>query len=282
MGKRRCASCAYLLHPVRVHALRETVEPQLILPLCLNHTETPGEVREVHPCACCRNFEARPEPSLRTEPPEPPSPDIKYIPLNWGQFAIVDAADFDWLNRYTWRLTDGHAGIYYAGRCERGKTILMHREIMQTPPGLVVDHINHNPINNRRSNLRNCTPEQNRRNRRATHTKSGFVGVYPYGKKWQAKIHRGGKIVYREVFDDKVEAAKARDRKAYELFGPFAYLNFPDEIRAGPAGPGPGRSDSHPLAEGSASVPPAPLVRPESRSQETGQTTPGSGGSALR
>ena len=43
-------------------------------------------------------------------------------------------------------------------------------------------------------------------------------------------VFSGGKVVYREVFEDKVEAAKARDRKAYELFGPFAYLNFPEEI----------------------------------------------------
>ena len=39
-------------------------------------------------------------------------------------------------------------------------------------------------------------------------------------------------LLAREVFEDKVQAAKARDRKAYELFGPFAYLNFPDEIHA--------------------------------------------------
>ena len=74
------------------------MEPQLILPLCLNHARTPGEIREVHPCECCRNFEARHEPRVRIKPaglPEPPSPEIKYIPLSQGQFAMVDAADFD-------------------------------------------------------------------------------------------------------------------------------------------------------------------------------------------
>jgi hypothetical protein len=202
----------------------------------MNHAETPGEIREVHPSECCRNFQARHVPNVwasPSKPPEPPSPDIKYIPLDGDQFAIVDAADFDWLNQYIWHLRGSSRGIYYAARTERGKTILMHREIMQTPPGKVVDHKNHNPINNRRGNLRNCTRQQNRCNQRPRGNQSGFVGVYPHGKKWRAAIHSGGKVVYQEDFDDKVEAAKARDRKAYEIFGVFAYLNFPDEIPAG-------------------------------------------------
>ena len=124
---------------------------------------------------------------------------------------------------------------HYAYRNERGKTIFMHREIMQTPPGKVVDHKNHNPINNRRSNLWNCTSAAEPAQPRPPGNKSGFVGVYPYGKKWLARIRSGGKVVYSQVFDDKVEAAKARDRKVYDLFGAFAYLNFPDEIPAGPA-----------------------------------------------
>jgi hypothetical protein len=236
VDERTCANCIYLLKATRLHRMRETMEPQLILPLCLNHAETPGEVREVDPGECCRNFKARHVPSARTDPselPEPPSPAIKYIPLNRGQFAMVDAANFDWLNRYTWCLKGGRGGHYCVCRAERGKMIMMHREIMQTPPDKVVDHKDHNPTNNCCWNLRNCTRLENHHNRRFVRNKSGFIGVYPYGKRWKALIHSGGKVMYQEVFDDKVEAAKARDRKAYELFGPFAYLNFPDEIHSG-------------------------------------------------
>jgi hypothetical protein len=96
------------------------MEPQLILPLCLNHAQTPGVVREVHPCECCRNFEMRPEPSRGSTPP-PPGPEVKYIPLGQRQFAIVDAADFDWLNRYTWHLLRGDGVVGYAYRLERGR-----------------------------------------------------------------------------------------------------------------------------------------------------------------
>jgi hypothetical protein len=227
--KRRCARCIYLLHPARVHPLRDGMEGQLILPLCLNHAATPGELREVHPCECCRNFEARPEPCL---PPVPPGPEVKYIPLGHHQFAIVDAADYEWLKEYKWRFLGGDGVLGYAYRCEHGKRIFMHREIMRTPPGQVADHKDHNPLDNRRCNLRNCNRQQNSCNCRRARNQSGFVGVQPYGKRWLAKIRSGGKTVYSEVFDDKVEAAKARDRQAYELFGPFAYLNFPEEIRA--------------------------------------------------
>jgi hypothetical protein len=199
----------------------------LILPLCLNHAGSPGEVREVHPCECCRNFEARHEPGM---PPGPPGSEVKYIPLGGDQFALVDAADFEWLKEYEWHFLAGEGGLGYAYRVAPGKRIFMHREIMQTPPGMVAHHEDHNPINNRRGNLRNCTPQEHHRRRRRRRNQSGYLGVHPYGKRWRAQINSGGKIVYQEVFEDKVEAAKARDRKAYELFGAAACLNFPDEI----------------------------------------------------
>jgi hypothetical protein len=217
-----------------MHPLREMMEPQLILPLCMNHARMPGVIREVHPCECCHNFVARQEPSVGAGPPPPPAgPEVKYIPLGNHQFAIVDAANFAWLNRHRWFLLGGRSGLHYACRIERGKTIYMHREIMQTPPGMVVDHLNHNPVDNREGNLENRTQPENARNTRRGRSQSGFAGVYPYRRRWKAQIFSGGKIVYREIFDDPVEAAKARDRKAYELFGSAAYLNFPDEILKG-------------------------------------------------
>ena len=70
--------------------------------------------------------------------------------------------------------------------------------------------------------------------------RSRFKGVYPDGDKWYAMIKHQGVTYYLGTFDDEVEAAKARDRKAYELEGEYAYLNFPDEIL------GKGAKDSNP------------------------------------
>ncbi len=91
-------------------------------------------------------------------------------------------------------------------------------------------HIDHNGLNNRRDNLRECTPRQHLAGRGPCGGVSCFVGVYRRRDKWEARIRCRGKIYYLGVFDDKVEAAKARDRKAYELNGEHAYLNFPEDF----------------------------------------------------
>ena len=223
-----CLHCVYLTQPVPLEGLRTLAPLPIIYPLCAHHAANPGTIREVHPAETCANFRARRRPPERLTAPEHPDPDARYIALTQRHFAIVDAADYEWLSKYRW-FVKGKKGKYYAGRSERGKIILMHREFMKPPPGMVTDHIDGNSLDNRRRNMRNCTPEQNHRNRRSTGNASGYLGVYPYGKRWKALITRHGKVVYTAVFDDKIEAAQARDRKAIELFGPYTRLNFPDK-----------------------------------------------------
>ncbi|MDI9433494.1 MAG: hypothetical protein QM570_17405 [Planctomycetota bacterium] len=88
-----------------------------------------------------------------------------------------------------------------------------------------------NGLDNRRCNLRICTQLQNSQNsRRRRPGKSRFRGVFPRGDKWQAAVQHNGKPMYLGLFDEEVEAARARDRKAFELAGEFAVLNFPDEM----------------------------------------------------
>jgi hypothetical protein len=123
-------------------------------------------------------------------------------------------------------------GMYYARRYERGRQISMHRQIMQPPPGKVTDHMNGNGLDNRRSNLRNCLPTENGRNRqRNRRSRTGFKGVGQYKRtgKYYASIRFKGKTLYLGQYDTPVEAARAYDRKARELFGQFARLNFPEE-----------------------------------------------------
>ncbi len=233
MVKPICFNCAYLVEPERLKSFRELLSFKMVFPICVNHADSPGQAREVHPAETCRNFCPRWRPAEREAPPEPTEKGVRHIPLTRGKFAIVDEEDFERLNRYKW-----HAicvrGKWYARRAPGGKVIMMHREIMKAPKDKLVDHIDGNGLNNRRCNLRFCTQQQNMQNRRPLLRTSRFKGV-SYCKnteKFHAEITRSRRKTFIGSFDDEIEAAKAYDRKAIELFGEFAYLNFPHAARA--------------------------------------------------
>lgn len=91
---------------------------------------------------------------------------IGEIPLTRGRAALVDAEDYDFLMQWKWCVITGYAvrTTTRAGGA-KPKTILMHRVIVAPPEGFFVDHINCNRLDNRRANLRICTPEENTLNR---------------------------------------------------------------------------------------------------------------------
>jgi len=118
------------------------------------------------------------------------------------------------------------------GKRVKRKTIMMHRFILNAPRHLVVDHINHNGLDNRKSNLRLCTRAENSRNRRSFNNKSSrYKGVSwdKQRKLFLAAIRCNGKYYNLGRFKSETAAAKAYDKKTRELFGEFAYLNFPNK-----------------------------------------------------
>jgi len=224
-----CHRCIYASD----HAARAWPNPLLGWPItltCVNCAGYEGFLREVMPNGTCRHFCPKGATIRPGKPPAPENDELRYIPLTRGLFAIVDAADYEWLSRHRWTAQGG--GKPYACRRPTTGTIWMHRLIMQAPDGMVVDHIDGNSLNNRRSNLRICTPRQNTANRAKTRNgTSRFKGVHfcTRDRKWRAQIGVDGERRFIGDFDDEVEAARAYDRKAAELFGEFAYLNFPQE-----------------------------------------------------
>jgi hypothetical protein len=158
------------------------------------------------------------------------------IPLTKGFVTVVDDADYEWLSQWKWCAMKTVSGLTYAMRMigPRGKQkrVLMHRLLANTPPHLVTDHINGNPLDNRRVNLRNCTLAENLRNCRPNTTASspykGVSRIKSTGK-WEARIKTNGVGVYLGTFADESAAARAYDSKAREIFGEFAFLNFPNE-----------------------------------------------------
>lgn len=176
---------------------------------------------------CCRNFQTQ-RCVQRPNPPQPQDCRIKFIPLTQGKVAIVDAEDYDWLSKYKWHASKKEYN-WYACRNYNRSIVGMHQVIMNAPKGMLVDHIDHNGLNNRRSNLRVCTSSQNHQNRERTRGTSKYKGVYREKRyrKWCASIHFEGRNYYLGSFSNELDAAKAYDLKAAELFGEFAYLNFP-------------------------------------------------------
>lgn len=153
---------------------------------------------------------------------------MKTIPLTQGKFAIVDDEDYPELSKYKWYIARG-----YAVRGFKGKTIFMHKNILNTPNGFQTDHINHNGLDNKRCNLRICTASQNQQNRQ--HRPDGsskYKGVWwdKVRKKWKSQIKHNNCMIYLGYFISEKEAAKMYDIKAIELFGEFAYLNFGDHL----------------------------------------------------
>ena len=147
---------------------------------------------------------------------------MKEIPLTRGKVAIVDDDAYEELSKYRWYCTNkGYATRTARPRFGKRHEILMHRVIMQTPARMEIDHINGNPLDNRRENLRVCKHSENLKNmKRYSNNTSGFKGVswYKRDNKWKTEIMINGKSTYLGLFDDKRVAAQAYDDAAKEHF----------------------------------------------------------------
>jgi hypothetical protein len=162
---------------------------------------------------------------------------FRRIPLTMGKFAIVDPEDYEHLSRYKWYVTK-NGNTFYAKRNTSRKNIknsltcYMHRHIIKVPPGFVIDHINHNGLDNRKVNLRIATRAQNNRHTKKTKNKfrSNYKGIYWHNRDraWEVRITADGKRRHFGCYKDEIEAAKAYDHAAKIYHGSFAGLNFPE------------------------------------------------------
>lgn len=149
------------------------------------------------------------------------------IPLTRGLVALVDDEDAEWLGRWKWR-AKWCQSRFYAARTEalpggKRRTILMHREIMGAVGRRnMVDHWNHNTLDNRRGNLRHATNAQNQQNRKA---KPGRLkGAWKVGRSYISSIRVDGRNIFLGKFLTEEMAHKAYATAAAEHFGEFARL----------------------------------------------------------
>jgi hypothetical protein len=140
---------------------------------------------------------------------------MKKIQLTQGKFAIVDDADYEWLNQWKWYAC-ADCNTYYAVRAayKDGKqtTVQMHRQILSLKPSdpRQCDHRDGNGLNNRRKNLRIATHAQNQHNQKP---QKGGTSIYKgvswhrHTAKWCARIGVNGQAICLGYFDSEIEAA---------------------------------------------------------------------------
>lgn len=167
--------------------------------------------------------------------------DVCKITTSRGVELIVDATDYEKVKEYSWCISKTG---YPVARMKDGRVIKLTRFLLEPQnPKLVVDHINGDPFDNRRVNLRICTNAQNSRNcKLSKNNTSGYVGVRKESSgKWSAHIHPDRRNICLGTFSTKEEAIKARQKAEKKYFGEFApcrnieyFKNYkPEEVNNG-------------------------------------------------
>ena len=169
---------------------------------------------------------------------------MKEIELTQNQVALVDDEDFERINQHYWcaRWDKGPKSFYAVRNVQigvdsiTGKRIRQHINMasMILSTTKMVDHKNHNTLDNQKQNLRTCTYSENNRNRRKRKgCSSKYKGVYlnRRNNRWYAQIRMRdifdqSFVKHLGYFEDEEEAAKTYDRAAKEGYGEFACLNF--------------------------------------------------------
>ena len=155
------------------------------------------------------------------------------INLSQGKIAFIDEEDWKRTNQHKWCAQKSYNTFYAISNLyendesgERIKILKMHRFILNAKPGQIIDHINRNGLDNRKSNLRLATNSQNQMNKELfKRTKSGYRGVFPQNGKWRVFISINRKRHNLGYFSTKEEAAQVYNQVAKKHHGEFAIFN---------------------------------------------------------
>lgn len=163
---------------------------------------------------------------------------MKTIKISKGYSVKVSDEDYEWLSKYKWYAQDYDKNhIYAVAKRKYDKNISMHRMILGlVDSNILTDHIDHDGLNNQRSNLRIATHSQNMWNTKSLkNSSSKYLGVFKrisdtkrYGTRisYLVYICRDYKSKYLGTFKNEIRAAIAYDKSAIILHGEFANLNI--------------------------------------------------------
>ena len=145
-----------------------------------------------------------------------------------GEKYLFDKEDYELIKNYCWYMNDN--GYLVAHVVNSGKHIRLHRLIMNciSDSSILIDHINHNTLDNRKNNLRMVAYQQNAMNtRRKDSNISGTTGVSwdKEKKKWCATITYNYKTIFLGYYSDFDKAVRSRKQAEQKYFGEFSYAN---------------------------------------------------------
>jgi hypothetical protein len=156
---------------------------------------------------------------------------VKKLKLSQNEYALVDNEDFEKVSKFKWSFDPkGYAFRNTDKSVPRNlrRIIYLHREILDAQKGQYCDHINHNKLDNRRSNLRICTNAQNIQNRKiGKNNTNGYKGIqwHTQDKLWQASITVNKKRISLGYWKTAKLAALAYNEGAKKYHGEYALLN---------------------------------------------------------
>ena len=129
---------------------------------------------------------------------------------------LIDNDDAEKVSKYNWWLKNNHYVYTIVVVGEKRTSLYLHRLLINASIDTEVDHINRNPLDNRKGNLRLATRSQNNMN------KSGIRGVSKFRDKWRARIKKDKKEFHVGIFNTKKEAIEARQKAELVMFKDFA------------------------------------------------------------
>jgi len=155
---------------------------------------------------------------------------METITLPSGHEVLLDKEDYERLKGFRYYLHKKGYAYRFTSNKKGKKAVYMHHDVIGKQEGKVVDHINRNKLDNRKSNLRHITNRQNLMNIEKTRKKSTssvYKGVcwVEGSKAWKATVRDGDKTISLGYFRDEKTAAHAYNAYVKKIHGEFAVLN---------------------------------------------------------
>lgn len=145
---------------------------------------------------------------------------MKILMLPSGHKTFLDDEDYRKYKHLAWRMAGNYVAVTVVSNGKR-RNVYLHRLITNAPEGFCVDHINRDPLDNRKKNLRICTPSENSMNKQGW-SNTGVKGIHKTEKGVYLARYKGKHL---GTFYDLDSARMAYNEKAISEYPDYAYVD---------------------------------------------------------